>query len=145
MLVHYGFIGSHTPDISSVDDGIRLDHLIVPTLEADVRGQLQDVGFLGGYALLPMTSELCFKTQVAVRAALLSCNEWEYFAANGEDLSVDHTAAVKTYVCWLLAEYRKDATEKLQDVEASGSGVAQTILKQRWTQIVDAIDAFARA
>lgn len=131
LLVHYGFICSHTSDGPSPDDDIRLDHLIIPKLSVAVRDQLQDVGFLGAYALLPATNELCFKTQVAVRAALLTCNEWEYFVACGEDLSVDYTSEVNEFVKSLLAEYRKTA------IEYSG---APGMLGLRWTQIVEAID-----
>ena len=140
LLVHYGFVGPE----SSIDDDIRLDHMILPWLDETVCAQLQDVGFLGGYALLPATNEVCFKTQVAIRASMLTCNEWEYFVACGEDLATDHTGAVNDYVRSLLAVYREDAVRKLEDVRNSRDGVHQNVLELRWNQIINGIDAFAK-
>ena len=143
LLVHYGFICSNEPKGPSVDDDIRLDHLIIPRLEANIRDQLQDVGFLGGYSLIPTSNELCFKTQVAIRAATLTCNEWEYFAANGDDLAADHSATVNNFVKALLTDYRSDAVQKLSDVQRLGS--QPTMLSSRWKQIIDAIDTFSKS
>lgn len=145
LLVHYGFVCAHGPNGPSVDDDIRLDHLIIPKLDAEVRNQLQDVGFLGAYALLPASNELCFKTQVAIRAALLTSNEWEYYIANGEDLSIDQTPAVKDFVRKLLVDYRADSIRKLEAIRALDDAPAEKILTLRWNQIVEAIDAFAKA
>ena len=145
LLVHYGFICSHTLEGPSIDDDIRLDHLILPKLNPDIQSQLQDVGFLGAYALLPANNELCFKTQVAVRAAILTCNEWEYFVTNGEDLSVDYTTAVNDFVKKLLVEYRGLALGKISELRGLGNSTAKGTLSLRWTQIIDAIDAFDRA
>lgn len=134
LLVHYGFICAHQPNGHSPDDDIHLDHLIIPNLSQDVREQLQDVGFLGAYALLPATNELCFKTEVAVRAALQTSNEWEYFIACGEDLSEDYSLKVRQFMYPLLVEYRKLAVARC---EAPG------MIGLRWRQIMDAIDNFA--
>ena len=137
--MHYGFVLPNSPNI---DDDIRLDHLIIPKLEARIRTQLQDVGFLGAYALLPATNELCFKTQVAVRAVLLTCNEWEYFAESGEDLSGDTTPAVNEWVKDLLRMYRSEAVAKLKQVDQLEDSTPKDLLRLRWTQIVDGINAF---
>lgn len=143
LLVHYGFVCSHEPDGHSVDDDIRLDHLVLPKLPDSIRSQLQDVGFLGGYALLPATNELCFKTQVTVRALLLTCNEWEHFLSSGEDLTIDRTEEVDSWVKQLLAEYRQTAEEKMDAVRKLENDTARSILTLRWRQIIDAIDRFA--
>lgn len=82
----------------SPDDDVRLDHLIIPRLSESIQQHLQDLGFLGAYALIPATNELCFRAQVAIRAALLTCTEWEFFATNGEDLASDQTDAVKNFL-----------------------------------------------
>ena len=145
LLVHYGFICSNTSTGPSVDDDIRLDHIIIPNLDPKVRDQLQDVGFLGAYALLPASNELCFKTQVAVRAALLTSNEWEYYIANGEDLAVDQTPIVYEFVKKLLQDYRVDAVQKLQVLREQEDTTVRAILCLRWTQIIEAIDAFSKA
>nr|POE90190.1 isoform 4 of set domain-containing protein 4 [Quercus suber] len=148
LLVHYGFILPSRS--SSTDDDIRLDHLLLPQLSKTTQAQLQDVGFLGSYALLPSPrNELCFKTHVAVRAVLLSCNEWEYFVTNGEDLRSDQTHAVHAFVAPLLREYRHEAQTRVAQIAAllarsteTKQQTACSILKERWEQIASAIDTF---
>lgn len=147
LLVHYGFICTPTPEEPNIDDDIRLDHLLLPALTEQVRSQLQDVGFLGAYALLPATNELCFKTQVAVRAQLLTANEWEYFMGNGEDMTEDQTPRVLRFMEPLLQQYREEAAQKLAVLGSRGGSygaqeVQQSLLTGRWTQIIDGIDAF---
>ncbi len=136
LLIHYGFICSSTPNGPSVDDSISLDHLLVPQLSSTISEQLLDAGYLGGYALLPAKNELCFRTQVAVRANLLTCNEWEYFVASGEDLSEDASSKVDMYVkVLLMKEYRKEAVKHAK---------ADSVIGARWKQIIAAIDKFHR-
>ncbi|WPH01815.1 Hypothetical protein R9X50_00466900 [Acrodontium crateriforme] len=151
LLVHYGFVSSAEPGTPpSKDDDIRLDHLILPKLDTNTRDQLQDLGFLGGYALLPATNELCFKTQVAVRAALLTCNEWEYFAGNGEDLTGDKADAVREYLIPLLREYSTDCVKKTEEIGKLRHKVddlqrgSLDMLQTRWNQISDALEIFIK-
>ncbi|KAM0718118.1 hypothetical protein Q7P37_006450 [Cladosporium fusiforme] len=163
LLVHYGFICDSPLSHASADDEIRLDHVILPHLSDETKSQLQDVGFLGAYALLPSEHpcerqnakgwaegceakckqpwEICFKTQVAVRAVLLTANEWEYFVTNGEDLSGDKSAAVHEWLHPLLGELRSETTKKkvlLEEMEGNVDDehkVAASMLKNRWDQI----------
>lgn len=141
-------ITSGDRDAPNHDDDIRLDHVLLPSLTTPVRDQLQDVGFLGGHALLPATNDLCFKTQVAVRAMLLTCNEWEYYVTNGEDLAEDQLTAVKEFIRPLLQQYQKEARSKsvaLGQRVASGKAAEENelaLLQTRWSQIDDAIAAF---
>jgi hypothetical protein len=143
--VHYGFTCSFYDRSPSPDDGIKLDHLIIPKLEPNIRDQLQDVGFLGNYTLASATGELCFKTEVAVRAALLSSNEWEYFISNGEDLGDDKSPQVRTYVKQTLNEYRNEVFQvmhRIDDIEDSDVKTAKILLDARYEQILDAIARF---
>ncbi|KAK0256642.1 hypothetical protein LTS16_006628 [Friedmanniomyces endolithicus] len=151
LLVHYGFVchSGRAPnhETPNRDDDIRLDHILLPALTPAVRTQLQDVGFLGGYALLPASNELCFKTQVAVRAMLLTCNEWEYFVANGEDLGEDQSGAVRTFVAPLLKQYSDEAAEKLVRIASKREDLRDRnnefdLLDTRWTQIAHALEDF---
>ncbi|KAK5117430.1 hypothetical protein LTR85_008815 [Meristemomyces frigidus] len=148
LLVHYGFVCSSSPDSPNIDDDIRLDHILLPKLSDNIRSQLQDVGFLGAYALLPPTNELCFKTQVAVRAALLTCNEWEYFMSNGEDLSSDYSAAVDGFMKPLLKGYHTEASENIRALHSKRPGgcmePAADLLMTRWTQIQEALEAYLK-
>lgn len=164
LLVHYGFICASPLQHASADDEIRLDQVILPDLSEATKSQLQDVGFLGAYALLPSSYpcehlddaeeradecaencrqpwEICFKTQVAVRAVLLTANEWEYFVTNGEDLSGDESDAVNQ---WLkprletlrsLAKSKEEILEKLGETVDEENQTAVSMLKGRWSQI----------
>lgn len=120
---------------------------------------MQDVGFLGAYALLPSEYpcerktakacemkcrqpwEICFKTQVAVRAVLLTANEWEYFVTNGEDLSGDKSGVVFEWLKPFLEELKREAEEKVRVLGEMEGGVerefagAVGLLKGRWEQV----------
>ena len=126
--------------VASPDDDIRLDHILLPKLEERVKAQLQDVGFLGAYALLPQSNELCFKTQVAVRARLLTANEWEYFMTNGEDMSSDQSVAVKAFMVPLMRTYYDECVVRIGSL--GGESTAAGLMKTRWTQIQRAVDAY---
>lgn len=160
LLVHYGFVNASTKRHASPDDEIRLDHIILPHLSGATKSQLQDLGFLGAYALLPAEYhtpdngcgidcvqpwDICFKTQVAIRAAILTCNEWEYFVTNGEDLSGDKSAMVRQWLLPHLQKYHGDLTAKvdvdeyLQDFTLAAYPVGIWLLKTRWEQILDAV------
>lgn len=152
--------------------------MILPHLSPETKSQLQDVGFLGAYALLPgeypcdhsgatkqdgddspdLTEgcsatcrqpwELCFKTQVAVRAVLLTANEWEYFVTNGEDLSGDKSTAVNEWLRPHLQALKSEATEKIVALEKLSTAlleehaVAVSMLKERWGQIEVHVELF---
>lgn len=158
--MHYGFICSSPSQHASPDDEIRLDQVILPDLPEATKSQLQDVGFLGAYALLPSSYpckhpgeadecaencrqpwEICFKTQVAVRAVLLTANEWEYFVTNGEDLSGDKSDAVDQWlkprleVLRSLAKSKQEVLEKLAKTMSEENRTAVEMLKGRWSQI----------
>ncbi|KAK6428985.1 hypothetical protein LTR95_014871 [Oleoguttula sp. CCFEE 5521] len=166
LLVHYGFAPESTLQHASPDDEIRLDHVILPQLSEDVKSQLQDLGYLGSYALLPteyscsgssncgecdgQVWEPCFKTQVAVRAAVLSCNEWEYFATSGEDLVEDQSHAVFEWLRPFLDKFRLDAerevsaTDRLR-VTDKENAAAWASLQTRWRQIRSALATYLEA
>ncbi|KAK4894734.1 hypothetical protein LTR27_007122 [Elasticomyces elasticus] len=161
LLVHYGFMIASVAnewsdeedagpnDTPNGDDDVRLDHIVLPLLTPTVRAQLQDVGFLGGYALLPATNELCFKTQVAVRAMLLTCNEWEYFVENGEDLAEDQSWAVTRFLLHPFKQWADHACgehrmidEKLDREEYSSMKNELEMLRMRWLQIITALSCY---
>lgn len=159
LLVHYGFMlpsarasaqgSASSPSHWPADDDVRLDHLIIPQLSAQIQGQLQNTGFLGSYALLPASNELCFRTQVAVRAKLLTCNEWEYFVTNGEDLAGDHSEEVEGFVGKLLGRWREEALKKIDEIlkleygnEILSCAEAEKMVVMRWVQIIEGLDRF---
>lgn len=146
LLVHYGFINSSPESgLTGADDELRLDHLILPKLSPTIKTQLQDVGFLGGYSLTPDTGEICFKTEVAIRATFQTSNEWEYFISSGEDLSSDQTKEVRRRVRDMLQEYKPQAMTWIATIDEN-SGLCwksqHGLIKARWKQICNAIDRF---
>lgn len=144
-----GFILEDSPD-----DEIRLDHVILPRLSESQQSILQDVGFLGGYALDPSTNELCFKTQVAVRSVLLTANEWEHYMGSGEDLASDKDPEVIEWLRPALEDYVEQAeaaVERLTALKRGASGAAEPsklfaskleLLQARWEQILSALTRF---
>nr|OQO29890.1 hypothetical protein B0A51_03486 [Rachicladosporium sp. CCFEE 5018] len=166
LLVHYGFVPESTIHHASPDDEIRLDHVILPQLSEHVKSQLQDLGYLGSYALLAPENpcsgssncskcgaqvwELCFKTQVAIRAAVLSCNEWEYFATNGEDLVEDQSHAVFEWLRPFLDNYRLEADREMSAINRlcitdKEKAAAWASLDTRWQQTRNALAAHLEA
>lgn len=145
LSVTDGFI---LPD--SPDDEIRLDHVILPRLNASQRSILQDVGYLGGYALDPGANELCFKTQVAVRSVLLTANEWEHYMGSGEDLASDKDTEVIEWLRPALETYAQQAdaaVEKLIALRKDESNLASfesklALLQARWEQVQEALERF---
>ena len=149
LLVHYGFVVQSPYGAASPDDDIRLDHVLLPALSDSVRAQLQDVGFFGAYALLPQANDLCFKTQVAARAQLLTCNEWEYFMTNGEDMSTDQSEAVREFMLPLMNKFHTESVIQIRSLLATGSDpelpTAAELLITRWRQIQDALGKYIAA
>ncbi|KAK5164335.1 uncharacterized protein LTR77_010031 [Saxophila tyrrhenica] len=145
LLVHYGFI--HWPSdetTPSPDDSISLDDAIMPKFSTDTREQLEHVGYCGGYMLTPTTNEICFRTEVAVRATLLTANEWEYFLGSGEDLAEDQSARVHDWVMEHLKEWRATCLGKMSELEKR-PGTPKPVLEvtcRRWAQISEAVDRF---
>ena len=138
----------------SPDDEVRLDHVILPRLSEAQQSILQDVGYLGGYALDPNTNELCFKTQVAVRSVLLTANEWEHYMGSGEDLASDKDNEVLEWLRPALQQYVHDAevaVEKIKSLSTSAQDSSKrtpafksklALLQARWEQIQEALERF---
>lgn len=141
LLVHYGFMASQSPQGSfPSDDSIQLDHIMLPALSWRARDALQNTGYLGNYVLIPSQGKFCFKTQVAVRAELLSANEWEYFSLNGEDMGADRSKDVGKWLEPLLAEYAEEARTWIGMLKHEDS-VAVGLIKTRWEQILEGLAA----
>lgn len=157
MRIPDGFVCASDSPETNKDDEIRLDDVLIAKMTPDQRSQLQDVGFLGGYALLPATNDLCYKTQVAVRSLLLTSNEWEHFMSSGEDLGKDMSNAVAAYVRPLLEAYGEQANARIAEIDKVADFglvdgtlperdlVRYKILRGRWSQISDAIKRYIEA
>lgn len=77
---------------------------------------------------------------------LLTANEWEYFIANGEDLSGDQSARVREWILPRLREFRVLAESKIEELEGLEEGkedaMAVAVLAGRWKQILEAIGRY---
>ncbi|KAK5689958.1 hypothetical protein LTR17_026084 [Elasticomyces elasticus] len=135
LLVHYGFMIASVAnewsdeedagpnDTPNRDDDIRLDHIVLPMLTPT--------------------------TQVAVRAMLLTCNEWEYFVENGEDLAEDQSHAVSHFLLHPFHEHRDYAARAFRTVEDKSDWEEYSsmkneleMLRMRWLQIITAIECY---
>lgn len=158
LLVQYGFILPYAPTSPSADDEIRIDKEVLTVLSDNVKQQLSDLGYLGPFALIPSRGddgrttgwELCFKTQVAIRAKLLTCNEWEYFASTGEDIGDDMSTEVFNAMTTVLTELVVASNQHADEVDGAkpenmtdtAFKSARELTKQRWKQIADSVEAF---
>lgn len=127
-------------------------------LSESVKERLSDVGFLSPYALIPISDDEsgntswgpCFKTQVAIRATIQTCNEWEFFAENGDDLGPDASDSVDSRLAQalrpLLEEARKRSVTRNGDNAAvkrnTKTELAMSMIDERWKQIEDIVDAY---
>lgn len=124
--------------------------MILPRLNESQQHILQDVAYLGGYALDPSANELCFKTQVAVRSVLLTANEWEHYMGSGEDLASDKDSEVVEWLKPALEEYAQQAdtaVKRLTELRKAESQPAAfesklALLQARWEQIRAALKHF---
>jgi len=121
---------------------------MLPRLSQSQQNVLQDVGFLGGYAIDPTTNELCFKTQVAVRSVLLTANEWEHYMGSGEDLASDKDAEVVEWLRPALEDYARESDAAIERIatlnkEHDEPFVSKlALLQARWMQIQKALERF---
>ncbi|PSK34895.1 hypothetical protein B9Z65_1478 [Elsinoe australis] len=146
LLVHYGFT---VPDSS--DDSISLDAIIMPHLTRSQKQDLEAVGYLGNYSLTPDTNELCFRTQVALRARCLTSNEWEFFMNSGDDIATDQDADVRRDLAVFIqqaATTRATNEKALQEVKnnlpdsADEKRACFELILQRCDQIESALTQF---
>lgn len=117
--------------------------------------QLLDLGYLAPYALVPCVLEdkttqgwePCFKTQVAIRATFQSCNEWEFYAENGQDLSGDSSGEVVARLNEPLRRLLLECETALACCNAAevNAGEAERMLSPRWGQIKAVIEWYLDA
>ncbi|KAK7537217.1 uncharacterized protein J3D65DRAFT_553925 [Phyllosticta citribraziliensis] len=127
LLVEYGFVLA-----ANKWDDVRLDPVILPKLNTAQTELLRTNGFLGDYAVTP--DECCHRTQVAVRALLLSKGRAEGFLM-GLDSGEKEQEQVDAFLVECAEEYLKMMAEKEQKVERLDEGERKSALQRRWTQV----------
>jgi hypothetical protein len=143
LLLHYGFLPAATPP--SPDDSVMLDSVILPKFSSTTRDALKDAGYLGSYAFLPASQDICFRTQVAVRAALGA--DWNHYLAMGEDEGKDRDEDVRVWLRPVVKGYVESAREKVKDMDERLSEQDEEqimthlrLIRERWSQIEKALD-----
>ncbi|KAF8853952.1 SET domain-containing protein [Acephala macrosclerotiorum] len=137
LLTEYGFILPGAEEEGGNEwDEVLLDDFILPLLSAEKKERLKDAGFLGKYVL--DRREVCYRTQVALRAQCLSARKWQRFVDGSDDGDEDEEAVNKVLLK-VLMRYKKDADKTFKQVRAIKDGEAshRDTLSRRWKQIGD--------
>lgn len=139
LLVEYGFI--LPSDMNSFDE-VSLDAYILPKLSRNEKELLEGKGFLGNYML--DANNVCYRTQVALRAMCLGENLWLDFLDGQRDEDVDQKQ-VDEILLKVLEQYKKDIEQMKERVnDVSVGDVMRNMLRDRWQQIQELVDAGIR-
>jgi hypothetical protein len=131
LLTEYGFI---IADGENEWDEISLDPYILPLFSASQKEKLDEVGFLGNYAL--DQREVCYRTQVALRILCLPLRKWQRFA-NGADYGEQDQKDVDHLLLEVLEMYQKDITKTIKEIRGVKEGLSsqRETLSKRWKQL----------
>ncbi|KUJ07277.1 SET domain-containing protein [Mollisia scopiformis] len=135
LLAEYGFILPSSEEPGGNEwDVVSLDDYILPLLSAEKKELLKESGFLGNYVL--DNAEVCYRTQVALRAQCLSTRKWQRFM-DGSDDGADDQEAVNEVLLKALKRYHKDTEKYFKQVSATKEGEEshRDMLSRRWKQI----------
>ncbi|CZR58438.1 uncharacterized protein PAC_08330 [Phialocephala subalpina] len=135
FLTEYGFILPGVEEEAGNEwDEVLLDDYILPLLSSEKKERLKDAGFWGKYIL--DGREVCYRTQVALRAQCLSARKWQRFVDGSDDGDEDEEA-VNEVLLKVLKRYKKDADKTAKQVRAIKDGEAnhRDTLARRWKQI----------
>jgi hypothetical protein len=137
LLTEYGFIGpgANEPGGNECDE-VLLDDYILHSLSSEKKEMLKSAGFLGTYAL--DRTEVCYRTQAALRAQCLPASKWARFVGGSDDGEEDQKA-VNEILLKILTRYNKDVEKMVKHVQASKEGQEshRDMLSMRWRQIGD--------
>jgi hypothetical protein len=134
LLVEYGFfLDDNEWDEFSLDDGI------IKRLRPRQKEMLEEKGYLGGYFV--DRRQVCHRTEVVARMLCLSTREWFRFLEDGID--DDPSPRVKKEIRRFLEEALDGAEKMVQEIDGIevGTRVQIEVLKGRWLQIRDFLDA----
>ncbi|KAH8587570.1 hypothetical protein B0O99DRAFT_526624 [Bisporella sp. PMI_857] len=129
LLAEYGFI----LDENRWDE-VSLDGFILPLLSHSQKEQLVDAGFLGKYVL--DADDVCYRTQVALRALCLSPRKVQQFI-DGHDNSVADEVLVGSTLKKIIDLYLNHVGERMKQLHNIDCGIPsqREALSRRWNQI----------
>ncbi|KAL3420204.1 SET domain-containing protein [Phlyctema vagabunda] len=130
LLAEYGFILEENKW-----DQVKLDSYILPRLSSLQKKELEDAGFLGNYIL--DKGEICYRTEVAIRALCLPPNRWERFV-NGSDDGIGEHVKIQQELLHILEAYKRDVLATIRQLASIKVGLEcqRDVLHRRWKQIL---------
>lgn len=137
LMVEYGFAMAENRW-----DEAGLDDVVLPALDgvdADVKEMLEDRGFLGGYVL--DSSQVCYRTQVALRTLCCGKREWSRFV-DGMDDGERSQRKVDELLIELLGKYAATVKKRISDIEVlqDGEPCQRDLLAARWRHILRLVE-----
>ncbi|KAI9849191.1 MAG: hypothetical protein M1838_000268 [Thelocarpon superellum] len=134
LLVEYGFVLA-----DNEWDEMRLDHLILPTLTAEQKSQLDAKG-----KYVVDRDTVCYRTEVALRLSLVPVNQWIRFV-HGTDEGTREQGKVDEAVATLLEQFRAQAWSSLEEIrQRPRDERGRRALETRWTQVLRLLDDHLR-
>ncbi|KAI1500007.1 SET domain-containing protein [Biscogniauxia marginata] len=135
LLVEYGFVMDNNRW-----DEVALDDVVLGRLNTRQKERLEEAGFLGKYVL--DREAVCYRTQVALRLSCCGVREWRRFVDGVDDGEASQGEADKVLL-ETLERIREHVEEIRAEVDGSTFGEPEQrgVLKKRWEQIRDLIDA----
>lgn len=103
---------------NNCDDNISLDEILLPAFAKSEQDRLRNAGYWADYTLKPMTGDVCFRTQVAVRSVILKSESWERFMVEGDDSDRDHSAEVIAWIRLHVCQYLSACQTKTSELTA---------------------------
>lgn len=135
LLTEYGFV---LGEGANPFDEACLDEHVLPRLRAAEARLLRREGFHGGYMLDAETSA-CYRTQVALRCALLPETRWRDFLDGLRPEEEDQAEVDDLLHGPVLGGLEAGVHEALARVDALGAravdGDSRALLRERWLQI----------
>ncbi|KAK0661515.1 Ribosomal lysine N-methyltransferase 2 [Lasiodiplodia hormozganensis] len=132
LLIEYGFILD-----SNKWDETKLDDVILSKLYQDKKDALDECGFLGNYTI--DSSQICHRTQVALRALVLPGKTWRRFA-DGFDDGERERESVDERLIKILKQYEREIDTVDDDIQKLPASDRRNTLEKRWDQIRDIVE-----
>lgn len=133
LLVEYGFTLS-----PNRWDNIKLDEYILPKLKASQKNLLEAHGLMGNYAL--DSSDICYRTQAAIRGLVLSKAKLRQFLA-GENDGEEEQGTVDRKCVEILVEFQKGARKRQITIDKLSKSPHKECLTERWKQLDNMISS----
>jgi hypothetical protein len=115
-------------------DYITLDEYLLPMLSTKAKGTLEKMGYLGNYVFCD--GEICWRTEIALRAEVSSPEELHIFAMKGQKVSKEAEEEYKAFHDEFVKKLREDIEGQVTRLKSKAfSDRYGQALRRRWKQI----------